>query len=124
MTGVQTCALPIYLDATFRNSIFYGDNGNVDDEIVVQKKDGANYNLIFKNILYKNKSAKIDALITDSFKNQSPEFENIDVSKGVFDFHLKSTSPAVDAALNGASNIDLDGKTRPVAADIGCYERQ
>lgn len=112
------------MQATFRNSIFYGDNGNVDDEIVVQKKDGANYNLIFKNILYKNKSVKVDALITDSFKNQSPEFENIDVSKGVFDFHLKSTSPAVDAAVNGATNIDLDGKIRPAAADIGCYERQ
>ncbi len=115
------------LNATFKNSIFYGDNGNVDDEIVVKKVDSSTFSLSFANILYKNKSAIVDGTVINSFNNQLPDFENIDVAKGIYNFHLKDTSPAVDAGDSASPIlIDLDGKPRPQrnGPDIGCYERQ
>lgn len=42
------------------------------------------------------------------------------------DYHLKDGSPAIDAGTpDGAPNIDLDGKPRPLGSgfDMGCYER-
>ena len=113
------------LDATFSNSIFYGDNGNVDDEIVALKKGGA-FSLSFQNILYKNKTTNIDALVNTagSIKNQLPEFERIDASRGVYDFHLKDTSPAINVGVSTGNLIDLDGKLRSTNLDIGCYQKQ
>ena len=116
------------LDAIFRNSIFYGDNGNVDDEIVANKMGGS-FSLDFQNVLYKNKSAKIDGIVnSSSINNQSPEFENIDPSKGSYNFHLKDISPAINKGNNFSNTIvDLDGKPRPTSpstTDMGCYQRQ
>ena len=114
------------LDASFRNSIFYGDYGNVDDEIVANKQGGT-YILGFQNVLYKNKSVKIDALVNSlSIKNEAPEFENIDASKSIYDFHLKDISPVINQGNNYSNtSIDLDGKPRPSSTtDIGCYQRQ
>ena len=115
------------LEATLRNSIFYGDNGNVDDEIVVLKKDGGNsFTVGFENILYKNKTANLDAFNpTNSKKNETPEFATIDISKGVYDFHLKDISPALNAGTYTNIDLDLDGKPRPSSnIAIGCYQRQ
>jgi hypothetical protein len=53
--------------------------------------------------------------------NVNPQF----VNAGAGDYHLKSTSPAIDKADAAvAPAIDLDGVPRPVgpAPDMGCYE--
>ncbi len=49
----------------------------------------------------------------------------VNPSGGTGDYHLKNTSPAIDAGSNaGVPNIDKDGITRPQGSgfDIGCYE--
>lgn len=115
------------LDAKFRNSIFYGEGGLVEDEIVVEKKGSTAFNLSFENILYKSKNplAYADAA---SLRNLNPAFDTVNVSKLIYNFRLRDASPCVDAAkpLPGVL-FDLDGLTREVPAgkpDIGCYERQ
>lgn len=115
------------LDAKFRNSIFYGEGGLVEDEIVVEKKGSTAFNLSFENILYKSKNplAYADAA---SLRNLDPAFDTVNVSKLIYNFRLRDASPCVDAAkpLPGVL-FDLDGLTREVPAgkpDIGCYERQ
>lgn len=115
------------LDAKFRNSIFYGEGGLVEDEIVVEKKGSTAFNLSFENILYKSKNplAYADAA---SLRNLNPAFDTVNVSKLIYNFRLRDGSPCVDAAkpLAGVP-FDLDGLTREVPAgkpDIGCYERQ
>ena len=75
----------------------------------------------------------IDHNLIDGFRNGEGEvrgtaFVEADpqfVHAAAFDFHLKKSSPAVDAGTSLlAPLIDLDGNTRPSgkAIDIGCYE--
>ena len=57
-----------------------------------------------------------NALATNSVLT-NPQF------RSVTDFHLGAGSPAVDAGLSASlSNIDLDGRSRTIPYDIGCYE--
>ncbi len=51
-----------------------------------------------------------------------PQFVNYDPNGGG-DYHLRSTSPAIDqGAITGAPNVDIDGFLRSNAPDIGAYE--
>ncbi|NJK87033.1 MAG: fibronectin type III domain-containing protein, partial [Bacteroidales bacterium] len=55
----------------------------------------------------------------------SVKLVNPSVNPSVADFHLQSSSPAVNAGYNAQTpSIDLDGISRPVngTVDIGCYE--
>lgn len=115
---------PLDLNATFRNSIFYGE-GVAQNEIVVDKKGTTPFNLVFDNVLYKVKDNPAAGTFTNPIKNQPPQFDSIDAGKRYFDFHLKATSPAIDKVVSITTSIDLDGKPRGVSgpADIGCYER-
>lgn len=115
---------PMDLNATFRNSIFYGV-GLTENEIVVDKKGATPFNLVFDNVLYKVKDNPVAGTFTNSIKNQTPQFDSIDAGRRYFDFHLKPGSPAVDKVISITTPVDLDGKPRGVsgAADIGCYER-
>ena len=114
------------LSAIFRNSIFYGEGGNVEDEVLVEKTGTTTYSVNFENCLYKVKTDQTAAGFTNSLKNQPPMFDSINAGRRIFDFHLKLTSPAINKGVVSGVNIDLDGKARGGAAglpDMGCYEQ-
>ena len=114
------------LAAHFRNCIFYGEGGIVENEVAADKKASADpFDVTFENVLYKNKDITIDPLFTNSIKNQLPQFDSIDAGRRFFDFHLKPGSPAIDTGLAAGVSIDLDGKTRGTLnlPDLGCYEQ-
>ncbi|MGI9308251.1 MAG: choice-of-anchor Q domain-containing protein, partial [Gammaproteobacteria bacterium] len=66
-------------------------------------------------------------LCRDSFCEiqDDPEFVNATLDPNTWDYHLKSTSPAIDAGVSTAAPAkDLDGNSRPQgsAYDMGAYE--
>lgn len=115
------------LNATFTNSIFWGDGGTIDDEIFIEKK-GTNFNLTFQNVLYKAKK-DIGLYSIQSIKNEPPLFDSINTSRRIFNYHISlNNSPAVDKGIaNPFVAFDLDGNPRGGTnglPDLGCYEKQ
>jgi hypothetical protein len=119
-------ASPAPLTATFRNSIIWGEGGMVEDELKTVQQTGAAFSVALQNVLYKAK-ANPSATISNSLSNQQPLFDTVSSSRRIFNFRLRSGSPAENAgaALSGIAT-DLDGNPRVVATrpDLGCYERQ
>ena len=112
------------LKALFQNCIFWGDNGNVDDEIVVDIKDSNPFPVNFDHVLYKVKNDITNGIFdANSIKNIDPGFDSIDVSHNYYNFHLKDNSPAIDAGVITSFPKDLDDKSRDAKPDIGCYEK-
>lgn len=113
------------LAAVFRNCIFWGENGLVDDEVLVSKSGATPFSVSFDHVLWKVKNSPANASITQAINNIMPAFDSIDLSKNFYDFHLKEGSPAIDAGTSTGLTIDLDGRSRPVGLpDLGSYERQ
>src|SRR5690606_20243442 len=74
----------IPLQATFTNCIFYGEGGITENEIIVDKKGSptaASFNVLFQNVLYKNKNDQPAATFANEIRNQSPQFDSIDVAR-------------------------------------------
>ena len=112
------------LNAVFRNCIFWGENGLVEDEVKIEKS-GSDY-VEFDSNLWKVKSPPQNIITDGIINNEPPQFDSIDVSKHYYDFRLtKGNSPAIDAGTNAGIIIDLDGKPRPVGLkpDLGCFEK-
>ena len=114
------------LSALFRNCIFWGQDGTVEDEVVVTKSGSTTFNVNFDYDLWKVKNVPANITSTGIINNQYPEFDSINTSKRIYNFRLKDESPAKNQATNAGVTIDLDGKPRPVgiAPDLGCYEKQ
>jgi len=113
------------LNALFRNCIFWGENGLVDDEVVALKDAGALFNVNFDYNLWKVQTAPTGIISNQIINNQSPQFDSINTYRNYYNFRLKATSPALNKGTNAGVSIDLDGKPRPVGLpDLGCYERQ
>jgi hypothetical protein len=115
------------LDAVFRNCIFWGENGLVDDEVVVVKNGNTTFNVTFDQVLWKVTGNPSNTTIIPPapINNQQPLFDSINTSKNYYDFRLQMASPARNAGVNAGVPIDLDGKPRPVGApDLGCFEKQ
>jgi hypothetical protein len=112
------------LNATFNNSIFYGEGGSVDNEIVVEKRLPAS-TITLNNVLYKQKTDPAGIVFQNSLRNQLPLFDSINVNNRTFNFRLRGSSPAVNKGTLGMT-VDLDGLTRPNTSanppDLGCYE--
>lgn len=112
------------LNAVFRNCIFWGDGGALDNEVVVAKTGTAPFQVQFDHVLWRVKTEPANASVTSAI-NASPEFELLDIEKNQYDFHLKETSPALNKGINAGVNTDLDGRPRPVGMpDLGCFEKQ
>lgn len=114
------------LNSLFRNCIFWGEGGPVDDEIVVAKQGATDpFVVTFDHVLYKAKNEIPNATFVSSIKNAEPMFDSINVSKNIFDFHFSKnpSAPAVNAGIITSFSNDLDGKLRDAKPDIGCYER-
>jgi len=111
---------PFY--ANFINSILYGEEGIVTDEIAVQQTGNTPFTVNFENDLYKGNSPIGD--FANCIQNADPLFVNIDAGKNEFDFHLQPGSPCINTGKKVGVSIDLDGTSRDANPDIGCYERQ
>jgi len=113
------------LTAVFRNCIFWGEGGVVEDEVIAAKQGTATYSVTFDHILYKAVHDPTGTIIS-SIKNQPPLFDSINTSKYYFDFHFRTNllAPAVNKGFAPSFPRDLDDKLRtdPIP-DIGCYER-
>lgn len=117
--------LPNILAANFTNCIFYGDNGSVDDEIVISEKT-PNQTVNFDHCIYKVKTDPSFSSFSSSLKNVNPMFDSIDVNRRIYNFHT-TYGPGVDSGADTPSfPKDLDDSTRKIglATDIGCYEKQ
>ena len=114
------------LTALFRNCIFWGENGTVDDEVQTYKNNSASYNVIFDQVLWKVVNQPIGTITPPApINNIPPLFDSINTSKRFYSFRLKDDSPAKNKATDAGVTIDLDGKPRPVGLpDLGCYEKQ
>lgn len=118
---------PQALNAVFRNCIFWGENGLVENEVVVDRNGNTPFSVTFDANLWKVQTSP--AFInppTGIINNQSPRFDSINTFRSYYDFRLqKGGSPAVNAGVNANVFSDLDGKPRPVGQpDLGCYEKQ
>src|SRR5688572_2079631 len=112
------------LDAVFRNCIFWGENGLVENEVVVDKKGTTPFTVNFDHNLWKVETAPLNINSTQIINNQPPQFDSIDVGNRYYDFRLKTTSPAKDKGVGTTITTDLDGKLRPVGLpDLGAFEK-
>jgi hypothetical protein len=114
------------LDAVFRNCIFWGENGTVDDEVLVVKNGNTTFSVVFDQVLWKVTTNPANITITPPapINNQAPLFDSINTSRNYYDFRLQAGSPAINKGVNASVIIDLDGKPRPVGLpDLGCFEK-
>ena len=113
------------LTATFRNCIFWGENGLVNDEVVVLKSGNTTFNVNFDYTLWKVQTVPANITSNQIINNQPPQFDSVSTTNNYYDFRLKASSPAINKGVNGSIAIDLDGKPRPVGLpDLGCFEKQ
>jgi hypothetical protein len=113
------------LNATFRNCIFWGENGLVKDEVVVEKIGNTIFNVNFDYNLWKVETAPANITSNQIINNLAPLFDSVSTSNSYYSFRLQSTSPAINKGVNAGVAIDLDGRPRPVGLpDLGCYEKQ
>lgn len=112
------------LQAIFRNCIFWGEGGLVDDEVIVNRSGANPFSVNFDYNLWKVKTAPANVTVNHIINGQPPLFDSINVSNRYFNFRLKEFSPAIDAGTPSSVLIDLDGKNRPVGLpDLGCFEK-
>ena len=111
--------------ATFRNCIFWGENGTVTNEVGVYKKSGSSL-ITFDHVLWKVSSNPPNTNVIMPAITQPPLFDSINVSRNYYDFRLNNNSKAINQGANFGVTIDLDGKPRPLGAapDLGCYEKK
>ena len=113
------------LNAVFRNCIFWGENGLVNDEVIVAKSGATTFNVNFDYNLWKVQTVPTNITSNQIINNQVPQFDSVNTSRNYYDFRLKATSPALNKGVNAGVATDLDGKPRPVGLpDLGCFEKQ
>jgi hypothetical protein len=115
------------LNAVFRNNIFWGDEGIVNNEVVVNKQGTNPFTVLFEKNIYRAASDPANSTLTGNLRNQHPLFDSIDVNRKIFDFRTatNTAAPGINAGVTTPFLKDLDDKTRNVGLpDLGCYEKQ
>lgn len=113
------------LKAIFRNCIFWGESGFVDDEVISVRQGNTGFAVIFENCLLKVKTLPPNVVSSGIISNVDPAFDSINTQKHYFDFRLKNNSPVINKGVNTGLVFDLDGKPRMVnLPDLGAYEKQ
>ncbi len=113
------------LTANFINCIFWGNNGSVDNEVLVSQQGSNLFSVNFSNCLWKVQTPLTGITSSNIIANNDPLFDSINVSRNYYDFHLKAGSPAINKGISTSLTQDLDGNPRPSGLpDLGCYERQ
>jgi len=115
------------LNAVFRNSIFWGSEGLVDHEVVVNKQGVNPFTVLFENNIYRVMNDPANSTLTNNLKNAYPLFDSVDVNKRIFDFRITKNAfaPGINAGVFTGLLKDLDDNNRNVGLpDTGCYEKQ
>ncbi|THU37171.1 hypothetical protein FAM09_19670 [Niastella caeni] len=111
--------------ASFKNCIFWGENGTTEDEVVTDKQGSTTFNITFQNCLWKVKNNPGNVNASSIIANQTPLFDSINTQLRAYNFRLQGESPAINKGTSTGLTIDLDGLPRNVGApDLGCYEKQ
>ncbi|MBZ5858660.1 choice-of-anchor Q domain-containing protein [Flavihumibacter profundi] len=118
---VQTAAL----SARFTNTICWGDGAMVNNEVVALKEGSNAYSVIFTYGLWRENEVSPNIDTENTYNDIDPEFEETGGEQGKYNFHLKSSSPAIDKGLTTNLVVDLDGNPRiREIPDFGAYEKQ
>ena len=115
------------LNAVFRNSIFWGDEGIVTNEVVVNKQGANPFTVLFEKNIYRLVNDPANSTLTGNIKNADPSFDSIDVSKKIFNFRITKNAGAPGINYGNLTGFlkDLDDKNRNIGLpDLGCYEKQ
>ncbi|WP_255460281.1 choice-of-anchor Q domain-containing protein [Lacibacter sediminis] len=112
------------LTAVFTNSIVWGDEGFVDNEIVVQKEGTDAANVTLNNVLFRAKVDPSNTAFSNVLRNTNPQFDSVDVVRRIYDFRLKAGSPAINKGVVTPLTTDFNGFSRVGLPDLGCYEKQ
>lgn len=123
--NVNNSPVTANLNALFRNCIFWGENGLVDDEVVVARSGATPFNVNFDYNLWKVQTTPANITSNQIINSQPPLFDSVNTSNHHYDFRLTAGSPAINKGVNASVTTDLDGKPRPVGLpDLGCFEKQ
>jgi hypothetical protein len=113
------------LQAHLANNIFWGESGNVEDEVVVSRKGANPFSVLMENNLFRAATLPSNTTLVANLVNTPPLFDSISESSRYYNFRIgKNPSPAIDAGKNLGIPKDLDGKPRDAKPDIGSYEKQ
>ena len=114
------------LDARFVNSIIYGSNGTVTNEITTDRRGSNAFSFVVSHCIYKAATDPANTSFILSKKNVDPLFDNIDPPNMRFNFRTtNAAAPGINAGIATAFTKDLDDNNRQVGiTDIGCYEKQ
>ena len=123
--GGATVTAP--LNAVFRNNIFWGDMGFVDNEVIVSKQGSNVFSVLFDKNIYRGTGDPLNSTLSGNKLNIDPSFDTIDVYKRLFDFRItkNAAAPGINYGTLTAFPKDLDDKNRNFGLpDLGCYEKQ
>lgn len=113
------------MKALIRNNIFWGDYGNVDDEVLILRRGANPFNVTIENSLYKAKNNLTSVTLANNLVNTPPLFDSIDDNGKFYDFRInKGVSPVINKGKNLFVPFDLEGKPRDAQPDMGSYEKQ
>ncbi len=115
------------LNAIFRNCIFWGDGGFVNDEVSVTKQGATPFAVLFDKNIYRVTADPTNSTLSGNIKNQDPSFDSIDVYKQIYNFRItkNSLAPGIDKGTPTGFPKDLDNNNRNNGLpDLGCYEKQ
>ena len=115
------------LAAVFRNNIFWGDGGIIDNEISVNKQGANTFTVLFEKNIYRSITDPSNSTLTGNIKNADPAFDSINITKNIFDFRVtkNAAAPGINTGIATGLPKDLDDKNRNNGLpDIGCYEKQ
>lgn len=114
------------LNASFRNTIMWGDTGTVQNDVVVAKQGSNTFAVNFQNCLYRVATDPANSVLTNNLKNLNPLFDSIDIAKNSYNFRISNaTAPGINKGIATTFLKDLDDKNRNVGLpDMGCYEKQ
>jgi hypothetical protein len=104
---------------TFTNNIAFDNTGMGFDE---EGQDGP-HNVFSNNLSYQNGTNwRLEHSTHTNDVTANPQFVNY-IRTGGGDYHLKSTSPAINKGLATYAPVtDFDGKTRTAPVDLGAFE--
>lgn len=106
-------------ECNFYNTIIYGTN---EDEITIDKKDGAELNYMFESCILLTNSLKNEPpLVSNCIFNRDPLFNNPQDG----DFRIKATSSAIGSGYSSWNAVypnDIIGNFRQYPPTIGAYE--
>jgi hypothetical protein len=111
------------VQANFVNCIFWGNYGNVPDEVIVSQQTSNSFVVEFGNCLWKVQDLPTNVTTANMILNEDPLFDSVNTATNYYDFHLQANSPAIGAGAAAGVMVDLDGRVRPaVGPDLGCYQ--